>query len=228
MSLQDEIVDLRKARKFTEQQIQSVVLKQEKLEKDTAREKTVNDLVRDVDRIAHEQKQLRSLESNVQSLQKESVRKKEYQQKYNDLKKQFASLKKQLLHLKRSGDKVTEERVARIEQNILSMPDIKKEVLADVEASYVSLREIKEVIDPLQKEYSKLYDKVGTIKRDVLDFQRSRFVANLLLLLSLIHYLGASSAIALSYLSAANFLAIEGSVLLVVGVVIKLIIGMMR
>ena len=82
--------------------------------------------------------------------------------------------------------------------------------------------------DTLKKENAKLHARITKVKREVLNFQKTRFFANTLIFISLISLMGAAISLKYLYVDGANFLGIEGMIFLITGLLIHAIVALKK
>lgn len=227
-NLKEDVRDLRKSRKRQGLALAGMAAYQQKLEKDLAKQEEVHELQLRAKHVEKELELLQPIKSQLRELEKATLTKKEYSTDLGALKSDIKDLKKEQSKLQKAVANFPVNRFDEIESKILGHEDIKLSVNKEINKGYLTAEDTNKRFDAVFKEQEAIKKRFLRVKREVLDYQRPRFLSSLLLLLSFVSFVGAAIALAMDFSSAANFLAIEGGILLVIGLVIKVVIEMLR
>lgn len=220
--IKQDIIELKKARKAADADLNELNLKQITLDRDAAKSEELHKMQMKVENIAYEHKAVKELSDTIAMLKKDSVMRNEFIRKADRTSSEIAELKKEIKNIKKSKDAVKESRIKELESSLLKLDDVKKSVMADVKRKYLDAEEVASEIKPIKKEFLDLYNKVNKIRREVLKMPKLNFFANLCLMIALISFAGAAGALYMSYFYAANFFGIEGIIFFVLGAAAKL------
>jgi len=227
-TIKDDVRDLRKSRKRQGLALAGIASNQVRMAKDLAKQEEVHELQLRAKHVEKELELLVPLKNQIRDLEKATLTKKEYSADLSTLKEDLKVLKKEQDKLRKAVTNFPVDRFDEIESKILGYEDIKLSVNREITKGYLTAEDTNKRFLALTKEQEDIKKRFLRVKREVLDYQRPRFLSSLLLLLSFVSFVGAAIALALDFANAANFLAIEGGVLLVIGLVIRIIIEMLR
>ncbi len=223
-----DVHNLKKARKMHASTLHDMTLRQVKLEKDKASSKAVHTLHLAVDKIAHDQKMVKTVHDDVNTLKKDAVLKKDFDSATKDVEKQLKKLQADVAALKTKKDVINPYRIHEIEKNMLHLADIKDVVLGDVQKKYLNAKEVSLEMGALKQEFYDLYDRMSKLRRDVMHFPRTQLLANTFLLLALLSLAGAAVGVWQGFSTAANFLAVEAIAFILVGLILKAFIQLKK
>ena len=196
-------------------------LKQLEADKNAAKDEDLHKMRLKVEKISYEQKSVKEFSDVLSMLQKDAVLRSEFQRQSKNSSSDVDHLKKDIVKLKKSREVVKESRIKNLEASLLKVNEVRDMFLKDVRKKYLDADEVASEINPLKREFLDLYNKVNKIKKEVLNFQRSRFVSNICFVIALISLIGAAVALGFNYVYVANFLGIETLIFLVIGFIIK-------
>lgn len=220
--LKNDILSLKKSRNNLSKEVSELNTRFNTLEKNVPSKEEVHSLKLKVEKILYEQKSVKDMYDTLSDLRQRSVMKSEFDKKYKSLESDVKELKKEIKKLNKTRDAIKESRIKAVENNQLKLSEVKDAVMKEIKGNYPNNDELVSQLKPIRKEMVDLYNKVSKVKRDVLNFQKTRFASNIILTISLISFVGAAVSLNFRYLFAANFLGVEGIVFLVAGLLVKL------
>lgn len=219
--IKEDITSLKKSRKFLTTELNELNLKQLEADKNAAKDEDLHKMRLKVEKVSYEQKSVKEFSAILAMLQKDAVMRSEFQRQVKNAASDIDHIKKDVTKLKKSREVVKESRIKNLENSLLKVNEVRDMFLKDVRNKYLDADEVASEINPLKREFLDLYNKVNKIKKEVLNFQRSRFIANICLVIALISFIGAATALGFNYVYVANFLGIETLIFLIIAFVIK-------
>ena len=227
IKMKRDLIDLKKAKSKHAKDINYVNLRKLSLEKRSAEKINFHNLLLKVNTLENDIKKIKKLPKDMIDLENIALTKKEFNRKNSFTEYEINKIKINLERLRKSKIEIKDSRLKKIEDKILNEKEIRDITLQELR-TYMKTKDIANEMDKVKKELLKLYKKMGTIRRDILNFRKSRFFSNTLMLLSLVNFAGAGVALYLNYISAANFLGIEGFIILLTSLLIKVITALRR
>lgn len=226
--LKEDIFKIRKAKAKNSKELNYLNLRQVALENASVEKSDVHKLVLKLNKLEAEKKRLDDLTKTSDKLKKESLREKEYNKNKKIVSKEIERVKKAVAKLSKKELMIKDEKLKDVENKILTEKDIHKMVKDEISKGYLTADEVFKELDKVKKENAKLYDRVTLIKREILNFQKTKFFANSLIFISLMSFIGAALSLKLSYVNAANFFGIEGFIFLAIGLLIHIVVALKR
>ncbi len=219
--IKEEVTSLKKSRKIMATELNELNLKQLEADNVTAKGEDLHNVQLKVEKISYEQKSIKEFSDILSMLQKDSVLRSEFQRQIKNMSSDVGHIKKDVNKLKKSREVVKESRIKNLENSLLKVNEVKDMFLKEVRKKYLDAEEVASEINPLKREFLDLYNKVNKIKKEVLNFQRARFFSNICLIVALVSFIGAASALGFNYVYVANFLGIETLIFLIIAFVFK-------
>ncbi|MBW3020406.1 hypothetical protein KY334_03855, partial [Candidatus Woesearchaeota archaeon] len=226
--IKSEIFGLKKAKKLIAKDLNHLNLRHVSFEKNVAYRDQLRDVSSKVDNLEKDSKLVKEMSKDFKDFKSDSVREKEFKKNKKVIDYELNKLNQKLDRINTTKNGLNAKKLKEIEDKVVNEDRIKILISNELKKNYLTVNETVKEIEKVKKEYIKLYKQVSYIKKDVLNFQKTRFFANTLLLLSIVNLIGSAIGIHFKYTDAANFLGIEAIVFFAAALIIHLYVALRR
>ncbi|MBW2998027.1 hypothetical protein KY321_00680 [Candidatus Woesearchaeota archaeon] len=226
--IKSDIFNLKKSKKMLNKDLNNLNLRHVSFEKDVVYKDELRNVSLRVGGLEKDSKLMKEINKDFKIFKEDSVREKEFNKSKKVTDYEINKLNKRLDRVSNNKNNSNKKRLKEIEDKILDESKIKTVVSSELKRNYLTVDQTVKEIENVKKEYIKLYSKISKIKKEVLNFQKTKFFANTLLLLSIVNLVGSAIGIHFKYTDAANFLGIEALVFFAAALLIHLYVVLRR